>query len=239
MARRRPRPASRSSASAGQVQRRGDSHLRHAGHVPDHGQHRLGRGAARSPRVRRRWSPTSPSCPRCHGDAARTATRWSPGERAEQRPGRDLHRPVQRPAQLLQRLRSTGATRPGPRSGTIAIDPLVQGQYDVYGTHTYPQAGNFTITVDISDGGGGTASVTQPGPGGRRAAGDPAGRHQPRRGREHLHHRRRHVHRPEPVRHSQRFHVHDQLGQRQRQRGPDRRRARRIQRRAARTSIRS
>jgi hypothetical protein len=52
---------------------------------------------------------------------------------------------------------STGTT-----SGTIGLDPLVPGQYDVYGTHTYPQAGNFTVTVNISDGGGGSASVGSP-----------------------------------------------------------------------------
>ena len=50
----------------------------------------------------------------------------------------------------------------GTTSGTIAADPVIQGQYDVYGTHTYSQAGNFTITVDITDGGGATASVTSP-----------------------------------------------------------------------------
>ena len=50
----------------------------------------------------------------------------------------------------------------GVTSGTIALDPNVQGQYDVFGSHTYPQAGTFTITVDIQDGGGDTASVTSP-----------------------------------------------------------------------------
>ena len=50
----------------------------------------------------------------------------------------------------------------GSTSGSIAADSQAPGQYDVYGTHTYPQAGNFTITVNISDGGGGTASVQSP-----------------------------------------------------------------------------
>jgi hypothetical protein len=47
----------------------------------------------------------------------------------------------------------------GSTSGTISLDPLVQGQYDVYGSHTYTQAGSFTVAVDIQDGGGGTAAV--------------------------------------------------------------------------------
>ena len=152
------------------------------------------------------------------------------GDRAEQRSGRDLHRPVQRPAQLLQRHDRLGRPDRDHAAAPSPVIPWSRGSIDVYGTHTYTQAGNFTITVDITDGGGGSASVTSPVQVVAAPLVDPAGEDQPRRGGKHLHHGRRHVHRPEPVRHRQRFHVDDQLGQRHRQRGPDRRRDRRIQR---------
>jgi hypothetical protein len=44
-------------------------------------------------------------------------------------------------------------------NGTISV---AQGQYSVFGSHAYSQAGKFAVTVTIQDGGGGTASVTSP-----------------------------------------------------------------------------
>jgi hypothetical protein len=51
----------------------------------------------------------------------------------------------------------------GTTVGTVIQDPNIPGQFDVLGTHsspTYQHAGNFTVTVNIADGGGGSTTVT-------------------------------------------------------------------------------
>jgi hypothetical protein len=50
----------------------------------------------------------------------------------------------------------------GATAGTISFDSQVQGQYDVRGTHTYQQAGHYTVAVAITDGGGATSTVMTP-----------------------------------------------------------------------------
>jgi hypothetical protein len=47
-----------------------------------------------------------------------------------------------------------------PSPGSLSFDPFVSVQYDVSGTHTYRVAGNYTILVTVTDGGGASSTIT-------------------------------------------------------------------------------